>query len=77
MVTIEVCYVCLLSSALCTTAGVRVMGLMITAYGLTDATYTPLCEMQSREAHMEAIVGVGQRYIYKGHADKFNLELFT
>lgn len=56
---------CLLSSALCTTAGVRVMGLMITAYGLPDATYTPLSEMQSREARMEAIVAVGQSMYMK------------
>lgn len=49
---------CLLSSAQCTTAGVRVMGLMITAQRQTDATHSPLCEIWSKEVHMGAIVGL-------------------
>lgn len=49
LVSAEVCYVCLLSSAPCTTAGVGVVGLTITASRQTDATRTRLGEIRSRD----------------------------
>lgn len=50
---VEVCYVCLLSSVLCTTAGVRVMGVMI-----SDTINVSLCEMWSSDVHMGATVNL-------------------